>query len=98
MARPGGITSVNRRQVACGFVTDIEIRATRYLAPAAQTLVAAAMADLASRYGGDGDGSPIDALEFDPPEGGFFVAWRDGEPVGCAGWRTHDVNEGVAEL
>lgn len=64
--------------------------------PAAQQLVAAALADLAGRYGGEGDETPIDAAEFVPPAGVFLVARRAGVPVGCAGWRSHD--DGVAEL
>jgi len=84
-------------------VTDLEIRATRFLAPVAQTLVAAALADLSERYGGPGDGTRVEAMEFDPPVGGFFVAYRDEEPVGCAGWRSHvdaesGTADGVAEL
>jgi GNAT superfamily N-acetyltransferase len=68
-------------------VTDVEIRPTRFGAPAAQKLVAAAQADLAERYG-SGDENPIEPVEFDPPEGCFLVAWRGGEPVACGGWRT----------
>jgi GNAT superfamily N-acetyltransferase len=68
-------------------VTDVEIRPTRFGAPAAQKLVAAAQADLAERYG-SGDANPIEPVEFDPPEGCFMVAWRDDEPVACGGWRT----------
>ena len=79
-------------------MTDIEIRATRYLAPVAQTLAAAAKDELATRYGGPGDDTPIEAMEFDPPEGGFFVAWRAGEPVGCAGWRSLPGDPNTAEL
>jgi GNAT superfamily N-acetyltransferase len=79
-------------------VTDIEIRPSRYLAPTARNLVAAAMADLGARYGGDGDDTPVEAIEFDPPDGAFFVAWRGGVAVGCAGWRSHDESEDVAEL
>ena len=79
-------------------MTDIEIRATRYLAPVAQTLAAAAKNELATRYGGPGDDTPIEAMEFDPPEGGFFVAWRAGEPVGCAGWRSLPGDPNTAEL
>ena len=60
-------------------------------------MVAAAMADLAQRYG-SGDGNPVDAVEFDPPEGCFLVAYRDGQPVGCGGWRTlsHYADEAAA--
>ena len=78
---------------------DIDIRASRFLHPAAQRLIAAAMADLGDRYGGvNGDDTPIEAMEFDPPDGAFFIAWRDGEPVGCAGWRSYAEGEEISEL
>jgi GNAT superfamily N-acetyltransferase len=51
-------------------------------------MVDAAMADLIQRYGGAGDDNPIADGEFDPPHGGFLVAWLDGEPVACGGWRS----------
>jgi GNAT superfamily N-acetyltransferase len=84
-------------------VTDIQIRATRYGAPAARVLVDAAQADIAERYGGESDETPLDAIEFDPPEGCFLVATLDGEPVGCGGWRTghfggEDDPDDVAEI
>jgi GNAT superfamily N-acetyltransferase len=85
-------------------VSDVEIRPSRYGAPAAQALIAAAQAELTERYG-SADENPIESVEFDPPEGAFLLAWRDGVPVACAGWRTiahtpdHlDVAEDVAEL
>jgi GNAT superfamily N-acetyltransferase len=68
-------------------VNDLEIKQTRFGAPAVRTLVAAAQADLAERYG-EGDQNPVEAIEFDPPEGAFFVAYLGGEPVACGGWRT----------
>src|SRR5262245_26258839 len=74
--------------VPCLSVTDIQIRPTRYGAPAARILLDAAIADLVRRYGGSGDETPMDALEFDPPEGCFLVAYLDGEPVACGGWRV----------
>ena len=69
-------------------VSDFEIKPMRFGAPVSQQMVAAAMADLGARYGGSGDGTPVDASEFDPPFGSFLVAWRDGVPAGCAGWRS----------
>jgi len=68
-------------------VSDVEIRPSRYGAPAAQNLIAAAQAELTERYG-SADENPIESGEFDPPEGAFLIAWRDGTPVACAGWRT----------
>ena len=76
-------------------VTDIEIRLVPYDSPVAQRLVAATLADLGARYGGSGDDTPVQAGEFDPPNGAFLVAFLGGEPVGCGGWRSHGE---VAEL
>jgi len=33
-----------------------------------------------------------------PPDGGFFVAFLDGQPAGCGAWRSHDDTEDVAEV
>lgn len=83
---------------------EVEIRHTRYGEPVARTLVDAALADLVRRYGGSGDDNPIADGEFDPPDGGFLVAWLDGEPVACGGWRTRTITadsgtpERVAEI
>jgi GNAT superfamily N-acetyltransferase len=80
-------------------VPDIDIRASRFLHPAAQHLIAAALADLGARYENPaGDDTPIEALEFDPPGGAFFIAWVDGRPVGCAGWRSHADDDEIGEL
>ena len=79
-------------------MTDLVIKPSRYGAPAAQTLVAAAQADLAARYG-SGDETTIEAVQFDPPEGAFLVVFLRGEPVACGGWRTlsHFTDAGMAE-
>ncbi len=68
-------------------VSDFEIRPSRFGAPAAQALIAAAQIELTERYGSE-DENPIESVEFDPPEGAFLIAWRAGAPVACAGWRT----------
>ncbi|MFG1842306.1 GNAT family N-acetyltransferase [Micromonospora sp. NPDC049175] len=70
-------------------MSEIEIRAVRFDAPVAQQLIHAALTDLAVRYGGNGDDTPVDATEFEPPDGAFLVAYLAGEPVGCGGWRSH---------
>ena len=75
----------------------VQIKATRYGAPVAQRLIADLMADLKARYG-ESDTTPISAIEFDPPDGGFFVAYLDGQPAGCGAWRSHDDTEDVAEV
>src|SRR5262245_12010900 len=55
------------------------------------------MADLEARYGGP-DGTPVTAIEFDPPDGGFFVAYVEGEPAGCGAWRSHAETAEIAEV
>ncbi|HEX6501276.1 MAG TPA: GNAT family N-acetyltransferase [Micromonosporaceae bacterium] len=79
-------------------MSQMEIRETRYGSPVARALVAAAMAELGARYGGEGDETPVVPSEFDPPDGGFYVAYLDGAPVGCCGWRSFERSEDVAEL
>lgn len=76
----------------------LEIRIEGYASPVARSLVADAMADLTVRYGGRGDGTPVAAHEFDPPNGAFLVAYLDGEPVGCAAWRTNAEDPSAAEI
>jgi GNAT superfamily N-acetyltransferase len=70
-------------------VTEIEIRAARFDDPEVQKLVSDALADLAVRYGGSGDDTPVAATDFEPPAGQFLVAVADGELIGCGGWRAH---------
>ncbi|MGC9666294.1 GNAT family N-acetyltransferase [Planosporangium sp. 12N6] len=79
-------------------MTTIELRTTRFDDPVARTLVAAALADLGARYGGSGDETPVHPDEFAPPAGNFLVAWVDGVPAGCGGWRTLADDDAVAEI
>jgi GNAT superfamily N-acetyltransferase len=88
-------------------VKEIEIRRTGYLAPDAQVLIKAALADLGERYGGgEGDGTPVEPAQFEPPDGAFFVAYLvvgTGEvagdrPVACGAWRSHDGDRTTAEI
>ncbi|MCP2324980.1 GNAT superfamily N-acetyltransferase [Hamadaea flava] len=78
-------------------MSDLQIRPVRYGSPVAQRLVQAIYADQEERYGSS-DGAPVEAMEFDPPDGGFLVAYLSGEAVGCAGWRSHGESEEIAEL
>lgn len=80
------------------LVIQVEIRQVRYDAEVAQKLISATLAELGQRYGGSGDETPVQAAEFDPPNGAFLVAYRDGEPVGCGGWRSFAEDPSVAEL
>jgi GNAT superfamily N-acetyltransferase len=79
-------------------VSEIEIRARHLAAPESQALVRAALADLGERYGGSGDDTPIDPAQFELPDGTFLVAYLDGRPVGCGGWRSHGDDGETAEL
>jgi GNAT superfamily N-acetyltransferase len=79
-------------------VTEIDIRLTRFGSRVATELTAAALADLSERYGGEGDSTPIQPGEFDPPEGAFLVAYIDHAPAGCVGFRTLGEDETTAEL
>lgn len=79
-------------------MTELDIRLTRYGSRVATELTTAALAELSERYGGDGDTTPILPGEFDPPEGGFLVAYVDHVPAGCVGWRTLADDETTAEL
>ncbi|KAB1904511.1 GNAT family N-acetyltransferase [Micromonospora tulbaghiae] len=79
-------------------MSEIEIRERRFDAPESQALIRAALADLGARYGGSGDETPVDAAEFTPPDGAFLVAYLDGRPVGCGGWRSHGGDGDTAEL
>ena len=79
-------------------MADLEIRSVPYLDETAQALVARTLADLGERYDSSGDDTPVDPAEFDPPDGDFLVAFLDGVPVACAGWRSHGGDGVVAEL
>ena len=86
-ANVGALPIARSQPVRSALVSDLEIRPSRYRAPAAQTLVAAAQEELTQRYG-SADENPVESVQFDPPEGAFLIAWQAGVPVACAGWRT----------
>jgi GNAT superfamily N-acetyltransferase len=77
-------------------MSGLEIRATPYDGPDARIMLDAAHADVVERYGG-GDETPVDPGQFALPRGSFLVAWLDGRPVACGGWRALPA-EGVAEI
>ena len=76
----------------------IHVQLTSYTDPVATALITAVLADLAQRYGGDGDSTPMSPGQFTPPDGAFLVAWLDGRPVGCGGWRTWHGDPDLAEI
>jgi GNAT superfamily N-acetyltransferase len=79
-------------------VTAIEIRKTRFDDPVARAIMTDALADLAARYGGSGDDTPIGPAQFASPAGDFLVAYVAGTPVGCGGWRTRCDDAEAAEI
>jgi GNAT superfamily N-acetyltransferase len=74
------------------------MRSLPFTAPDSVAMITELMADLARRYGGTGDDTPIAAADFEPPRGDFLVAFLDGTPVGCGAWRTFAGAEGLAEI
>lgn len=70
-------------------MSEIQIRQVAYDEPAVHKLVGEALDELSQRYGGSGDDTPVAPADFAPPRGRFFVASRDDDLIGCAGWRAH---------
>jgi GNAT superfamily N-acetyltransferase len=68
--------------------TSAELRLDRvdFRDPRVQRLVAEVQAHYVVIYGGPDD-SPVDAREFDPPQGCFLLGTLEGEPVAMGGWR-----------
>jgi GNAT superfamily N-acetyltransferase len=64
----------------------VVLRPESYDLPISASLVAAAQADQESRYGAV-DQTLVDPSEFRPPDGLFLIAYLDGRPVGCGGYR-----------
>jgi GNAT superfamily N-acetyltransferase len=80
----------------------MEIRTTGYGHPDAQKLADEVQQEYVRRYG-DVDVTVMHPDHFDPPAGLFVVAYLDGEPVACGGWRAKEANDhglrtGDAEL
>lgn len=66
--------------------------------PDAVSLIAEVQQEYVIRYGEE-DRTPVDPAEFAPPRGLFLVAYLDGRPVACGGWRVHPGPDGPeAEL
>ncbi|URM91057.1 GNAT family N-acetyltransferase [Streptomyces sp. MRC013] len=55
--------------------------------------------EYAERYGGEGDGTPLDPAMFRPPRGLYLMAYDErGRPVATGGWRSMDEDgEGYAD-
>ena len=81
----------------------MDIRVVGYAHPDAQRLIAEVQQEYVRRYG-DPDVSPVDPVEFDPPNGLFAVVYdEEGAPVGTGAWRAREggaigLADGDAEL
>jgi putative acetyltransferase len=77
--------------------TEVNVRREELTSPAAQELIRALNAELDARYPEDGANFfRLDADEVSPGRGGFFVAYLDGQPVGCGAVRR--IEPDVAEI
>jgi GNAT superfamily N-acetyltransferase len=73
----------------------IELRPTAYDHPDAQHLIGELQAVYRRLYGGEDD-TPLDPAQFSEPYGYFVVAYADGVPVACGGWRAREEGEDPA--
>ncbi len=64
----------------------MEIQRLPFSHPDAVALTGEVQVEYTRRYGGP-DETPLDPGTFEPPQGAFFVGYRDGEPVVMGGWR-----------
>lgn len=69
----------------------MRIDVTPYDHPDAVALIAEVQQEYVVRYGGE-DATPVDPAEFAPPHGLFLVAYVDGSPAACGGWRAHETD------
>ncbi|MFE7528209.1 GNAT family N-acetyltransferase [Kitasatospora sp. NPDC057542] len=80
----------------------VEFRITGYAHPDAQALSAEVQQEYVRRYG-DPDETVMRPADFEAPAGLFMIAYLDGRPVACGGWRAKqagpdDLRDGDAEL
>jgi GNAT superfamily N-acetyltransferase len=68
---------------------DLRIEQVAIDHPDAQLLIEEVQQEYVVRYGGRDD-TPMDAAEFTPPAGAFYVGYRDGVPVMTGAWRFRD--------
>lgn len=69
----------------------MRIDVTAYDHPHAVALIAEVQQEYVVRYG-DQDQTPVDPAEFAPPRGLFLVAYVDGTPAACGGWRASETD------
>lgn len=78
-----------------GSTDDLFVRPLSYDDPVVRALEAELQQEYVSRYGGE-DETPVDPVQFAPPDGLFLVGFVGTEPVASGGFRRHD--DGVAEI
>jgi len=74
---------------------DVKLTVVSVDDPVARQLEGSQIAEMHARYGDFGM-QPLPADRFEPPAGCFMVAWIDGEPRGCGGYRV--LIPGIAEI
>ncbi|MGA8248643.1 MAG: GNAT family N-acetyltransferase [Nocardioides sp.] len=65
---------------------DLRVDRVGLTHPDAARLIDEVQQEYVVRYGGH-DRTPMEPSYFEPPDGAFFVAYRDGVPVAMGGWR-----------
>lgn len=75
----------------------MRIDVTSYDHPDAVALIAEVQQEYVVRYGSE-DGTPVDPAEFAPPRGLFLVAYVDGTPAACGGWRAYETEVELKRL
>jgi len=78
-------------------VADLEIRVAPFDGADAEKLIALVQQEYVDRYGGV-DATLLDAAEFTAPNGSFIVAYAEGVPVACGGWRRLTEFPDVGEI
>ncbi|MGW3072071.1 MULTISPECIES: GNAT family N-acetyltransferase [unclassified Kitasatospora] len=83
-------------------IGTVEFRITGYAHPDAQALSAEVQQEYVRRYG-DPDETVMHPEDFEAPAGLFMIAYLDGRPVACGGWRAKqagpdDLRDGDAEV
>jgi GNAT superfamily N-acetyltransferase len=73
-------------------MTSMQIRTVRYDHPDAAKLNDQVQLEYVERYG-DGDFTPLDPAEFDPPHGLYLLAYDGDTPMASGGWRAQEANE-----
>jgi len=76
-----------------GQQSDCEIRRENLLSPVANSLIQSLNAELSQRYPEEGANHfRLDPEEVAEGRGAFYVAYRDGQPVGCGAVRLLDAS------